>query len=242
MFCGNASVTFNNEIHNAWLNDLSPFNTNIFNEIKKNPLDFYNTFKEEAIKYYNTDKAHIKEYYRYLINNESNFDNPKRACIQLIIIQCCFRGYIRFKNNKFNNYTQNNRHTFDTEGKPLYYKYNLDYIKDVSNLLQNIKLTNLDYRELFKLLDPDKHFIYLDPPYLSTNKSYYHGNWTLDSLKELKNYLDEWSLYNGKFALSENNILIKDMFKDYNIYEKDYKYIFNPKNINTKKELLVTNF
>ena len=51
MFCGNASVTFNNEIHNAWLNDLNPFNINIFNEIKTNPLNFYNTFEQESIKY-----------------------------------------------------------------------------------------------------------------------------------------------------------------------------------------------
>ena len=123
----------------------------------------------------------------------------------------------------------------------IHFKYNLNYIKDVSNFLETIKLTNLDYKELFKLLDPNKYFIYLDPPYLSTGLKDYFANWNLDSLNELKDYLNVWNNKGGKFALSENSPLIYDLFKNYNINKTTIIYQTRIKRSETN-ELLVTNF
>lgn len=55
------------------------------------------------------------------------------------------------------------------------YKNNLD-----EYILPNIEVVNLDYSKLIEKLKDDKVFYVLDPPYLSTSKSFYDNYWGIE--------------------------------------------------------------
>jgi DNA adenine methylase len=50
----------------------------------------------------------------------------------------------------------------------------IERIKPLQNLLENVRITNLDYEDLIKA-DGDNVFLYLDPPYFSARKSMLYG-------------------------------------------------------------------
>lgn len=114
--------------------------------------------------------------------------------------------------------------------------------------LERVVLENLDFIDCIKKYDSDSTLFYLDPPYFGID--YYSLNKFLcaDKFTEEKHYELYEILKNikGKFVLSYNdNETIKNLYKDYNIIQKQATYSLRVfKNTGRKKaiELLIKNF
>lgn len=112
---------------------------------------------------------------------------------------------------------------------------------DVSNLLKNVKLTNLDYKNILNECGDDV-FIFLDPPYYSNKKSALYGRDGklhtefdhYEFAESLKNCKHKW------LVTIDDHSDIREMFKWANIISFDIKYCINqPKKIN---ELIIKNY
>lgn len=133
------------------------------------------------------------------------------------------------------------------------YKYifnntNIDKLNEVSFLMKNMYLSNLDYKEF--LSDSSKEdFIFLDPPYEIDEKLYgkdgefqtgFDHNEFANFIKSLK----------SKWMITYNDSdIIRERFKDYNIYDREYKYCMafeidenGNKNTRKRNELIITNY
>jgi site-specific DNA-adenine methylase len=104
----------------------------------------------------------------------------------------------------------------------------LNKIKDFSEsytIMEKIKFTNNDYKDIFKLYQNDeKAFLFLDPPYLFSDNSSYISCDDTDTTQipvDIKNFMDD-PLTKCKIMLVINDLaLLRDMFKKY------YKISYN---------------
>ena len=120
----------------------------------------------------------------------------------------------------------------------------------------NVTFENVDFTSFIELKQDD--FVYLDPPYLITLGSYNDGKrgfngWNENEEKRLLGFLDKLNKKNIKFALSnvsiyrgENNDLLCEWMKSYNVHDLDFKYTNNNRyqkdNSSITQEVLITNY
>ena len=228
-FCGSCSVSFNNEINNLWLNDKNYYVIDVLKAIQENPVKMYEDVAE-LTKFFDVPLSTAKRYYYQLRNK----DDP---ATKFYICNICFNGLSRFnKDNKFN--VPNGC----TSHRPYSRVFSLEFFNNIYELIKDAKITNLDYREVISDADPKTDFLYLDPSYLDTGTQMYFCDWTIDSVYELKSILDNWNSRGGKFALSENSPIVKDIFKEYNCYTNNIKYKLKPSSSCNIQELLICNF
>lgn len=129
----------------------------------------------------------------------------------------------------------------------------IDYLLEVSPMLANVKITNLDYTELFKDV-PDNTFTFLDSPYDILNKSknnalYGKNGEHHKSFDHIKFYEDVKEL-KGKWMITYNySDVLLERWKDYYCLEWKLKYGMqwekDENGINKakeKSELLVMNY
>ena len=135
---------------------------------------------------------------------------------------------------------------------PLMYVYKVKephFEDEVIRKLKRWQITNKDYRNLFKNVNREYVFLYLDPPYLKGGSNYNKGGWTIDDFKELKSHLDN---FKGYWLLNESSIeTISEVFgdplfvKSYSNHSKVVNHISfeNSKTAKTfRKEGFWTNF
>lgn len=88
-------------------------------------------------------------------------------------------------------------------------------------------------------------FVFLDPPYFYNQKSKVYKYTEID-FKELKDFCDYIHQAKGKFLLTiDNSPEMKELFKDYIIIEKEWKYTSSntkSKSCKTGKELFIRNY
>lgn len=114
-------------------------------------------------------------------------------------------------------------------------------VEPVARKLENVKITNLDFRELFKQIkDNTSTLLYLDPPYFKASKAIYKNEFSkkdhIDLLKLLMNT-------KAKFILSyENCKEIKEMYSWAKIKEVTWKYFISEDRRQVGTELIITNF
>nr|WP_321266709.1 DNA adenine methylase [uncultured Sulfurimonas sp.] len=156
-----------------------------------------------------------------------------------------FNNQIRF-NSKGEFNTPVNKRDFNKNMKK-----NLELFIDRLNTL-NISFSSKDFKEITISKDS---FVYIDPPYLATLAAYNeNGGWNEKKEQELLDYMDALDAKGVKFALSnvfenkgnKNNLLLKWSQK-YNIHSLDYSYHncnyqIKNKDINSTKEILITNY
>lgn len=116
--------------------------------------------------------------------------------------------------------------------------------KDIAHyveLLKNKKLVfeSKDYFTNKKFINNKNVFWYYDPPYINVKRALYKNhkefNHTLlcEMIKKTK----------GKWILSyDDNPLVREMYKDYYIYEKEFLYSMNRNKRQRKIELIISNF
>lgn len=106
------------------------------------------------------DKAVILENLKYFFGENYEDDNK---LYNVICSNWCFSGRNNLNGFLYNKLSINP------------YKNNLD-----EYILPNIEVVNLDYLNLIEKLKDEKVFYVLDPPYLSTSKSFYDNYWGIE--------------------------------------------------------------
>lgn len=174
---------------------------------------------------------YLKEYY---FNKCDAINNPiDKTAHYTLIKNISYNGlcesfsevrYLRIKNN-FEYYT----------------KKTLKYAR----LLQNVKITNLDYQEVVKP-DGDNVFIYCDPPYYDTTGYYYGKKGELHKEFDHEIFANIMSNSHHKWLISyDNNEYIKQLFDGYKQITFNTTN-FIPKKSKTKKflrgELFILNY
>lgn len=122
------------------------------------------------------------------------------------------------------------------------------YFEEVGT--KNPQWSNLDFRVFLPQLElSELDLVYLDPPYLITF-SEYNKLWNDETERDLLNILDDFSMHNIKFAISNvthykgrtNDIFI-EWAKQYNMHSIKSNYIsYHDNTIKTFNEVLVTNY
>lgn len=134
----------------------------------------------------------------------------------------------------------------------------IEKLKNFSKLIQNFKITNLDYSEL--LQDKEKKeglFLFLDPPYdiLETNKSksLYGKNGEIHEIFDHERFFEKFKKCNNDCMITYNySDKLLERYKNYNIKEWNLKYGMScsgrnqsdqsKKRLTNKKELMIMNY
>ncbi len=118
-------------------------------------------------------------------------------------------------------------------------------MKNIDDVFQNITITNLDYKDVFKNLsinggnDVEKIFIYCDPPYIKTRQIFTSGKkWNEKNLDELIEYCISTKC---NFAISEfSNDIVLNLAKKYNL---NVSNIINRISVKSREtEILLKNY
>ena len=122
------------------------------------------------------------------------------------------------------------------------------YFEEVGT--KNPQWSNLDFRVFLPQLElSELDLVYLDPPYLITF-SEYNKLWNDKTERDLLNILDDFSMRNIKFAISNvthykgrTNDMFIEWAKQYNMHSIKSNYIsYHDNTIKTFNEVLVTNY
>lgn len=215
-FGGAMWVYINSDIQakTAYYNDYNPFMANLFACIKE-----YNTFipyleklepqKEEI---FNSFKNEVNEVIK---NNTLQIPDFDIASKYVYIVTQCFSG-IMSENVKM----------VDLKGK---YKTKFLSFFDrlrkekIQKKLDSLVVSNLSYDEFIPKIDNKDLYLYLDPPYYSTESLYAYHNFTINDHEKLANIIKEcdckWCLSYYDFP----NLSVWFPKTKYNWIEKDYK-------------------
>ena len=113
-------------------------------------------------------------------------------------------------------------------------------------LLQNVKITNLDYRDVIQ--EPGNNvFVFLDPPYLVATKSRLYGkNGDLHLGFDHKKFADDMKNCQHPWLITyDDSVEIRQNFSYANLYEWELQYGMNnykQNNAAKGKELFITNY
>lgn len=122
----------------------------------------------------------------------------------------------------------------------------IDRLEKIGPLLQDTKITCLDYSELLR--DPGEDvFIFLDPPYYTATKSALYGkNGELHKGFDHERFAEEVKNCPHKWMITYDNCdYVKEMYKDFNIIPFEFAYGMRNVTANaemTGKEVLITNY
>lgn len=126
--------------------------------------------------------------------------------------------------------------------KKTFNKNNISKLKEISNVIKDFKITNLDYIDGFSY-DDTNNFMLCDPPYmldkgkdtLYGKDGKYHKNFDHE---RFCNFIKSTKV---KFCITYNdNKILREWYKDFYVYTKIYKYCM-AKPIE-KEEIIITNY
>ena len=203
-------------------NDINTDLINYYEGIRKNPQSIIDECLSIKDKYSSDD---FKERFHTL--------NQEKASDFFIINKTSFSGL----NGNYSKLAYERNFTVNCINK----------IRDVSKVIQHVDFMNEDFEHLD--LDLCDYFIYLDPPYYSNKekglygkKGDLHKNFNHKALFDFVNYYGK----DNKIMISYDDCeYIRNMYKDYNIYEFEYFYSMTNTGGNKckkGKEIVITNY
>ena len=205
----------------------------IANDIDSNLIGYYNCVKnapQEIIKEclsikerYNAEN--FKEYF-----NSIGLDSPSNFFIKN---KTSFSGL----NYNYSELAYDKNFTVNSINK----------IREISNVIQNVNFINYDFEKIdFEIKD---FFIYLDPPYYSNKdkglygkKGKLHKEFNHDALFE---FVQKYSADNKIMISYDDCDYVRELYKDYNIYNFDFVYPMTNVGGNKckiGKEIVITNY
>lgn len=119
-------------------------------------------------------------------------------------------------------------------------------LEQLEIILKDVKMTNLDYREV--LLEPGENiFTFLDPPYLAATPSRLYGkDGNLHTSFDHKRFANTMKHCQHQWLITyDNSPEIKTDFADFNIIEWELQYGMNnykQGKADKGKELIITNY
>jgi DNA adenine methylase len=222
-FVGAGAVFLNSSIKSFWINDINKDLINSYLYLK-NDINFIDDLKEIF-------SLNSKENYLRLREEfNTNADLKKKALLFIYLNRHCFNGLCRYnKSGKFN---------------VPFGKYKTIYFPDrellhAQKILQNTKITNLDFREVFKGVEKTD-VLYVDPPYFPVNKTSNFVDYFIGGFGD-REQEDLFELTKNTNAIISNSCCEKSLslYKDKKIIEIDVQRNISCKERNKVKEVIV---
>lgn len=125
----------------------------------------------------------------------------------------------------------------------------IERYRNLEVLTKDWSIFNLPFDLFFNIVEIEwsKSYLYIDPPYFSNGKVGLYKNHKDFNHQKLFEFLKLLNKNNAKWVLSYDDCVeIREMYKDFNIIEKEWKYTMtnnsNGNKLKTGKELIITNF
>lgn len=250
VFGGGANVSLNVNSEFVLYNDIVPYVSNMFAELKgKDASECLQKIQQLIVRYdlsktnragfeqlrddYNTGNKSWDMFYTLMcfsFNNQYRFNNKQEYNSSFGKHKCCFSEVTE---NKFS-----------------------DFIARLNSI--DISFLNKDFRELDFLGTNENDLVYFDPPYLISCGNYNDGKrgfngWSKKDDLDLMALCDELDRRGTRFALSNvfehkglANVVLSEWSKKYNIHHLKYNYNncnYQEDNKSNKTiEVLVTNY
>lgn len=232
-FVGGGSIFFGKEkAKENWLNDLDEELINVYNILQNSLNELIDCLKGEI------PSKERHNYYKNIFKPASDLERAKRW---YFLNRTSYSGIMNMQNCYFGYSDKHSCKPQDWGNK----------ILESSKKLQDVKITSLDFRDLFdSLLPNDECFVFIDPPYFKAaqNKLYTKSfvyNCHIDLCEKLKN-----NSHKFKFLLTYDDCPeIREMYSWVNnIVDKQWYYTIKQskyKESNTRdkgNELFIMNY
>lgn len=248
VFGGGASVSLNVNSEFVYYNDIVPYVSNMFNDLKGKSTEECLKEIERVIKKYSLSKTNKEGFLKL----REDYNNGDRSWVNFYMLIChSFNYQFRFNNSQeYNSSFGKNRseYTITTENKFINFMDKLNSI-DISFDCKDFR--DIDYSEADK-----NDLVYFDPPYLISCGNYNDGKrgfkgWSEQDDLDLMDLCDKLDEQGTRFAMSNilehkglKNEKLIEWSKKYKVYTLDYNYNNcnyqdNNKNNNTVEVLIV---
>ncbi len=212
-----------------WINDIYENLFHFWNQAQQNPDELI-----EQIQYWRDNSNNGKELHKYLIENIDNFNNLKKAAAFFVFNRITFSGTT--ESGGFSKAAFNKRFT----------QSSIERVKALSQILGNIKITNLDYQKVIEVGGKNV-FIFLDPPYYSATKSALYGKkGSLHKNFDHERLAEVLKQTNHKWLITyDDSEFIRDLFSFANI--KKWNLTYGMRNVGDNgnqngNELFISNY
>lgn len=248
VFGGGASVSLNVNSEFVYYNDIVPYVSNMFNDLKGKSTEECLKEIEKVIKKYSLSKTNKEGFLKL----REDYNNGDRSWVNFYMLIChSFNYQFRFNNSQeYNSSFGKNRseYTITTENKFINFMDKLNSI--------DISFDYKDFRDIDYSDADENDLVYFDPPYLISCGNYNDGKrgfkgWTQQDDLDLMDLCDKLDEQGTRFAMSNvlehkglKNEKLIEWSKKYKVYTLDYNYDNcnyqdNNKNNNTVEVLIV---
>lgn len=248
VFGGGASVSLNVNSEFVYYNDIVPYVSNMFNDLKGKSTEECLKEIEKVIKKYSLNKTNKEGFLKL----REDYNNGDRNWVNFYMLIChSFNYQFRFNNSQeYNSSFGKNRseYTITTENKFINFMDKLNSI--------DISFDCKDFRDIDYSDADENDLVYFDPPYLISCGNYNDGKrgfkgWSEQDDLDLMDLCDKLDEQGTRFAMSNilehkglKNEKLIEWSKKYKVYTLDYNYDNcnyqdNNKNNNTVEVLIV---
>ena len=248
VFGGGASVSLNVNSEFVYYNDIVPYVSNMFNDLKGKSTEECLKEIEKVIKKYSLSKTNKEGFLKL----REDYNNGDRSWVNFYMLICySFNYQFRFNNSQeYNSSFGKNRseYTITTENKFINFMDKLNSI--------DISFDCKDFRDIDYSDADENDLVYFDPPYLISCGNYNDGKrgfkgWSEQDDLDLMDLCDKLDEQGTRFAMSNilehkglKNEKLIEWSKKYKVYILDYNYDNcnyqdNNKNNNTVEVLIV---
>lgn len=250
VFGGGASVSLNVNSEFVYYNDIVPYVSNMFNDLKGKSIEECLKEIERVIKKYSLSKTNKEGFLKL----RKDYNNGDRSWVNFYMLICySFNYQFRFNNSQeYNSSFGKNRSEYTITTKNKF----INFIDKLNSI--DISFDCKDFREI-DYSDADANdLVYFDPPYLISCGNYNDGKrgfkgWSKQDDMDLMKLCDKLDTQGTRFAISnilehkglKNDELIK-WSKKYNVHYLNYNYNNCNYQANNKSnrtvEVLITNY
>lgn len=248
VFGGGASISLNINSEFVYYNDIVPYVSNMFNDLKGKSTEECLKEIEKVIKKYSLSKTNKEGFLKL----REDYNNGDRSWVNFYMLIChSFNYQFRFNNSQeYNSSFGKNRseYTITTENKFINFMDKLNSI--------DISFDCKDFRDIDYSDADENDLVYFDPPYLISCGNYNDGKrgfkgWSEQDDLDLMDLCDKLDEQGTRFAMSNilehkglKNEKLIEWSKKYKVYTLDYNYDNcnyqdNNKNNNTVEVLIV---
>ena len=233
-------VTKSNPDIPVWINDLYVPLYNFWIQLRDRGEELSERVREE--KQNTLDEgdpdsitAKAKDLFNSYKEEIDTYDNFEKAVAFFIMNKCSFSGLT--ENSTFSKTASNSN--FSLVGA--------DKLKEFSKIIENWKITNIDYSKVMNADGTDNTFVFLDPPY--DIKDFLYGkNREMHRSFDHDLFAENVFECKHKFMITYNlNERLTTLYEDYNLKEWKLRYSMAHRgdkgtDENVKTELLITNY
>jgi DNA adenine methylase len=248
-FVGGGGIFFGlpatQKLKKRWINDVNPDLISVYRAFQDDPAGFIERCR--AIEPMQTGEPEVatkgtgKKYNQRLGEQFQKFasDNEMDPALRYFFInRTVWAGRVTYDPKKASRMYYSNPQGWNVVGRP-------GYLEDVADHLRGARITSTSYEPLL-LEDGDDVWVYLDPPYYcdtefsATDKLYQCGFSEEDHIKLALTC----KATKHKICISyDDHPVIRDLYKDFHIYEHSWKYCGSSKAVKDEgKELIITNY